>query len=139
MKKAQEEVRRVVRNKAMMDMNDVHQMDYLKCVIKESLRLHPPVPFLVTQETRVSSEVGGFYIPEKTIVLGNQSVALGFSKKGDTLRFFIIPSSIHGKFKGTHMTGTNQRNSLLRDSVIVILISKGRTLNLFRLVLEEVM
>jgi cytochrome P450 len=38
MKKAQEEVRRVVGKKSKIDVNDINKMDYLKCVIKETLR-----------------------------------------------------------------------------------------------------
>ncbi|KAM1786103.1 hypothetical protein ACFX1T_038787 [Malus domestica] len=42
MKKVQEEVRRVVGKKAKVDENDLNQMKYMKCIIKENLRLHPP-------------------------------------------------------------------------------------------------
>jgi cytochrome P450 len=44
MKRAQEEVRRVVGKKSKIDVNDINKMDYLKCVLKETLRLHPPLP-----------------------------------------------------------------------------------------------
>ena len=47
MKRAQEEVRRVVINNSKIDVNDINQMDYLKCILKESLRLHPLVPLSV--------------------------------------------------------------------------------------------
>ena len=47
MKKVQEEVRNVVGNKSKVDVDDIQKMEYLKCVIKETLRLHPPLPFLV--------------------------------------------------------------------------------------------
>ncbi|GMN21693.1 hypothetical protein TIFTF001_048916 [Ficus carica] len=71
MKKAQEEVRRVVGNRPKIDMNDVNQMDYLKCVIKETLRLHPPLPLQVPRETTANVDVGGYLIPEKTRVFIN--------------------------------------------------------------------
>ncbi|KAK9155851.1 hypothetical protein Sjap_003331 [Stephania japonica] len=41
MKKAQEEVRRIVGNKSKVQEEDIQQMEYFKCVIKETLRLHP--------------------------------------------------------------------------------------------------
>ncbi|EXB50951.1 Cytochrome P450 71A1 [Morus notabilis] len=71
MKKAQEEVRRVVGEKAMVEINDIHRMDYLKCVIRETLRLHPPVPLWLPRETSRSVEIRGYHIPAGTKVLVN--------------------------------------------------------------------
>jgi cytochrome P450 len=71
MKKAQEEVREVVGRKSKVVVNDVNQMCYLKCIIKETLRLHPPVPFLVPRETSASARLGGYDIPCKTRVYVN--------------------------------------------------------------------
>ncbi|XP_062116117.1 phenylacetaldehyde oxime monooxygenase CYP71AN24-like [Humulus lupulus] len=73
MKKVQEEVRRVVGNKSEIDMNDINQMDYLKCAIKENLRLHPPLPFLLPRKTLSSVKLGGYDIQENTRVLINVS------------------------------------------------------------------
>ncbi|KAM5569137.1 cytochrome P450 71A1 [Rosa sericea] len=70
MEKVQQEVRRVVGQKAKVDVDDINQMDYLKCVIKETLRLHPPAP-LIPQETIRGVTLGGYYIPAKTRVLVN--------------------------------------------------------------------
>ncbi|KAL6201990.1 hypothetical protein ACLB2K_025701 [Fragaria x ananassa] len=71
MAKLQEEVRRVVGKKARVDVSNLEQMDYLKCVIKEALRLHPPVPLLVPRETIAAVELRGYYIPAKTSVFVN--------------------------------------------------------------------
>ncbi|KAK2663625.1 hypothetical protein Ddye_002199 [Dipteronia dyeriana] len=71
MKKAQEEVRSVMKNKLKRDMNDMNEMDYLKCVIKETLRLHAPVPLLVPRETSTITKLGGYDVPEKTRVFVN--------------------------------------------------------------------
>ncbi|KAF3438775.1 hypothetical protein FNV43_RR21539 [Rhamnella rubrinervis] len=71
MKKAQEEVRRVVGKKSNIDMEDINQMGYLKCVIKESLRLHPSLPLLVPRQTSESIQLGGFHIPAETTVFVN--------------------------------------------------------------------
>ncbi|KAI9108762.1 hypothetical protein K1719_020067 [Acacia pycnantha] len=71
MKKSQEEVRIVVGNKSKVEENDVKQMKYLECIVKLTLRLHPPLPRSVPRETRSSVSLGGYYIPPKTTVLMN--------------------------------------------------------------------
>ncbi|PRQ17173.1 putative premnaspirodiene oxygenase [Rosa chinensis] len=50
LKKAQAEVRGVVGEKRVVLEGDLHQLDYLKAVIKEIFRLHPPAPVLPKQE-----------------------------------------------------------------------------------------
>lgn len=72
MKRAQEEVRSVVRaGKLNIETNDLVHMDYLKCVIKEALRLHPPLPLLLPRETSESVKWRGYDIPAKTRVFVN--------------------------------------------------------------------
>ncbi|CAL0330112.1 unnamed protein product [Lupinus luteus] len=71
MKKSQEEVRRVIGKKSKIEENDIDQMLYLKCVIKESLRLHPPAPLIPPRETISSLKLNGYDIPAKTMVYIN--------------------------------------------------------------------
>ncbi|XP_057438244.1 phenylacetaldehyde oxime monooxygenase CYP71AN24-like isoform X2 [Lotus japonicus] len=71
MKKVQEEVRRVVGSKSRIEDSDVNQMEYMKCVVKETLRLHPAAPLLVPRETISSVKLGGYDIPSKTMVYIN--------------------------------------------------------------------
>ncbi|XP_028791828.1 cytochrome P450 71A1-like [Neltuma alba] len=71
MKKAQEEVRRVVGNKSKVEENDMKQMKYLDCVAKETLRLHPSFALSVPRETTSGVTLGGYYIPPKTTVFVN--------------------------------------------------------------------
>ncbi|KAF6134607.1 hypothetical protein GIB67_025722 [Kingdonia uniflora] len=71
MKKAQEEVRRVVGAKAKVHEEDIHQMEYLKLVVKETLRLHAPSPLLLPRYTSVGANVKGYDIPPNTTVLIN--------------------------------------------------------------------
>lgn len=44
MKKLQNEIIEIVGNKTEITDNDLVEMHYLRAVIKESLRLHPPLP-----------------------------------------------------------------------------------------------
>ncbi|XP_023542647.1 cytochrome P450 71A1-like [Cucurbita pepo subsp. pepo] len=71
MKKAQEEVRTIIGKKSKIEVEDIQKMEYIQCVIKESLRLHPPVPLLVPRETAADVEIDGYHIPSKTRVFVN--------------------------------------------------------------------
>ncbi|XWS37189.1 hypothetical protein CRYUN_Cryun19dG0021600 [Craigia yunnanensis] len=71
MKKVQKEVRNVVGKKSKVDVNDINQMEYLKCVIKETLRLHPAVAFVVRRGTSESIKLEGYDIPPNTTVFIN--------------------------------------------------------------------
>ncbi|XP_010256342.1 PREDICTED: cytochrome P450 71A1-like [Nelumbo nucifera] len=71
MQKAQDEIRGLIGNKGYVDEDDLHQFHYLKCVIKETLRLHPPGPLLVQREARNHCTIDGFDIYPKTRVIIN--------------------------------------------------------------------
>ncbi|KAL6841977.1 hypothetical protein ACP4OV_028489 [Aristida adscensionis] len=71
LKKAQDEVRRVVGGKGLVQESDLGELRYLRAAIKEALRLHPPVPLLVQRESVAPCTLGGYDIPAKTRVLIN--------------------------------------------------------------------
>lgn len=71
MRKAQQEVQEVVGKKSKIDAVDVNNMSYLKCVVKETLRLHAPVPLLLPRETAATARLGGYDIPCKARVYVN--------------------------------------------------------------------
>src|SRR4051812_12693745 len=71
LKKLQDEVRGVAKFGSMVRQEDLIRMSYLKAVIKEALRLHPPAPLSVPRESMDQCKVQGYDVPKKTRVLVN--------------------------------------------------------------------
>ncbi|CAI9103604.1 OLC1v1002122C1 [Oldenlandia corymbosa var. corymbosa] len=69
--KAQNEIRKALPpGNKILEETDIQQFSYLKLIIKETLRLHPPAP-LIPRESREPCEVDGYLIPPKTRVIFN--------------------------------------------------------------------
>ncbi|MED6184227.1 hypothetical protein PIB30_045399 [Stylosanthes scabra] len=71
MERAQAEVRRVYGNKGYVDESELHQLIYLKCIVKETLRLHPSVPLLVLRENKEPCQIKGYKIPANSRIMIN--------------------------------------------------------------------
>lgn len=67
--KAQEEVRKVCDEQGYLDEDKLDKLKYLKLIIKETLRLHPPLPLLVPRMSAHRCEINGYEIPAGTRVV----------------------------------------------------------------------
>ncbi|KAL2465417.1 Cytochrome [Abeliophyllum distichum] len=103
LKKLQSEVRGILHDKQYIIFDDLERMQYLKAVIKETFRYHPPVP-LIPREAGRDVKIMGYDIAAGTIIIIN---ALAFGRNPlfwDELEIFeperFLNSSID--FKGLH-------------------------------------
>lgn len=71
MKKAQKEIRSLAGTKDRVEETELHQFTYLKLVVKEVLRFHPPTPLLIPRVTREACTLCGYDIPAETLVFVN--------------------------------------------------------------------
>ncbi|KAK9682748.1 hypothetical protein RND81_10G094000 [Saponaria officinalis] len=70
-KKAQDELDRVIGPDRVMTEWDYSNLPYLRCIVKETLRLHPPTPFLIPHKAHTHVKIGPYDIPKGSTVLVN--------------------------------------------------------------------
>ncbi|CAN6282317.1 unnamed protein product [Urochloa humidicola] len=71
MRKAQHEVREVFQGQDDLTEDSMDKLTYMHLVIKETLRLHLPGPFLIPRECRETCQVLGYDVPKGTAVFVN--------------------------------------------------------------------
>ncbi|KAF7809685.1 Cytochrome P450 84A1 [Senna tora] len=70
LKRVQQELGEVVGLDRRVEESDFEKLTHLKCALKETLRLHPPIPLLL-HETAEDAEVSGYFVPKKARVMIN--------------------------------------------------------------------
>ncbi|CAM8976016.1 unnamed protein product [Rhodiola kirilowii] len=92
LKKVQSEMDAVVTTGRQVEVADIEKLSYLKAVLKETLRLHPPIP-LLRHETTQATTISSYFIPAKTEVMvnawaiGRDATAWPEPEKFDPARF----------------------------------------------------
>ncbi|KAL2349513.1 hypothetical protein Fmac_003513 [Flemingia macrophylla] len=71
MQKLQGEIKNVVRGRTHIIEEDLSSMDYLKAVVIETFRLHPPLPLLFPREAMQDTKVMGYDVKRGTQTIVN--------------------------------------------------------------------
>lgn len=71
MSEVKDELARVVGADRNVEESDIDELQYLQAVVKETLRLHPPIPFLIPRSAIQDTSFMGYHIPKDTQVLVN--------------------------------------------------------------------
>ncbi|KAF3646647.1 Geraniol 8-hydroxylase [Capsicum annuum] len=71
MKKAQAELEEIIGKEKLIEEVDVSRLSYLQCIIKETLRMHPPAPLLIPRRMDQDIKLCDYIIPSGSQVLVN--------------------------------------------------------------------
>ncbi|KAA0055170.1 putative (S)-N-methylcoclaurine 3'-hydroxylase isozyme 2 [Cucumis melo var. makuwa] len=69
--KVREEMKKVTKENRPIDESNISELQYLWRCVKETLRLHPPAPFLLPRLAPMDCEVMGYSIPKDSMVFVN--------------------------------------------------------------------
>ncbi|XP_059283178.1 geraniol 8-hydroxylase-like [Lycium ferocissimum] len=70
MRKAQTELEEVIGKGKVIEEKDISVLPYLQCIVKETMRLHPPGPFFL-RNAKQDVEVCGYFVPKGSLVVVN--------------------------------------------------------------------
>lgn len=100
------QVRRVFDGQGHVDATKLHELKLLSAIIKETLRLHPPVPLLVPRENSEKCVINGYVIPPKTKIIVNAWAIARDPKNWNVPEAFepkrFLDASIDHNFNGSN-------------------------------------
>lgn len=106
--KVKEKLKEVVGNDRKLEETDIDNLKYLQAVVKETMRLHPPIPLLVPRKATRDTNFMGYDIPKDTQLLVN---AWAIGREAETWdspdsfmpeRFLSDSKNNNVDFKGQH-------------------------------------
>ncbi|KAF3606294.1 hypothetical protein DY000_02045266 [Brassica cretica] len=71
MAKAPTEIEQMLGLNGFVQEPDISELPYIQAIVKETFRLHPPVPFLLLREAETDVEIFGYFVPKDAQVLVN--------------------------------------------------------------------
>ncbi|KAK4481805.1 hypothetical protein RD792_012716 [Penstemon davidsonii] len=71
LRKLKDEMDQVIGNSRKVEEGDLNNLPYLQAVVKETMRLHPSLPFLLPRNAMEDTKFMGYLIPKNTMVLVN--------------------------------------------------------------------
>ncbi|KAK7308879.1 hypothetical protein RJT34_05189 [Clitoria ternatea] len=88
MSKAKKELEETIGIGRLVEESDIARLPYLQAIMKETLRLHPPAPFLLPRKAKADVELNGYTIPKGAQVLINEWAIARDSKVWDNPHMF---------------------------------------------------
>ena len=72
MARAQKEIEQTLgKDRPIIQESDISKLPYLQAIIKETLRLHPPIVLLIPRKAETNLELYGYMLPKNAQVLVN--------------------------------------------------------------------
>ncbi|KAJ0971148.1 hypothetical protein J5N97_019107 [Dioscorea zingiberensis] len=71
MARVRSEIKEVIGSEKEVDESDIAKLQYLQAVVKETLRMHPPAPFLLPRLAESNVELGAYTVPKGARILVN--------------------------------------------------------------------
>ncbi|RZC57558.1 hypothetical protein C5167_004861 [Papaver somniferum] len=69
--KAQKELSNIIGKNQLLEESDIVWLPYLQAIVKETLRLHPPAPFLLPHKAEMDVKIHDFVVPKGAQVVVN--------------------------------------------------------------------